>query len=136
MREIKFRAWDKFHKRMYRVESIYFEDEYISLFTNTIYDNGYDSIKLKLSEVELMQYTGLKDKNGVEIYSGDNFGKMGGDVNRPDEYEFWATVYFDEDFAAFCVETCSGGWEYLHDYLDKNYCEIIGNIYENPDLLT
>jgi len=85
----------------------------------------------------LMQFTGLKDKNGKEIYEDDLFGKMDGDTDRPGEYEIHARVYFDEDLSAFCIDDQRGGWEYLSDYLLKpgNEREIIGNIYEDSELL-
>jgi len=85
----------------------------------------------------ITQFTGLLDKNGKEIYEGDLFGKMGGDAERPGEYEIHAKVYFDEDLGAFCIDDQRGGWEYLFDYLQKsrNEREVIGNIYENPELL-
>lgn len=133
MREIKFRAWDKENKKMREVTCINFYDEYI--YCDETASGEYT--RLPIYETPLMQYTGLKDKNGVEIYEGDVFGLLGGDVERPNEYEFHAKVYFDNDFSAFCVELYNGGWEYLSDYLDnpKNEREVIGNIYENPELV-
>lgn len=60
MREIKFRAWDKITKKMYKVSSIHIEDEYVDLFEKNIYEGEF---KRKFSEIVLMQYTGLIDKN-------------------------------------------------------------------------
>lgn len=90
-----------------------------------------------LDEKTLGEKTGLHDKNGKEIWEGDLFGKMGGDVERPNDYEIHARVYFDEELGAFCIDDNRGGWEYLFDYLNKPKTEkeVIGNTYENPNLL-
>ncbi|KKK95359.1 hypothetical protein LCGC14_2673630, partial [marine sediment metagenome] len=61
MREIKFRAWDGFYRRMVLVDELHIK-------TNEIrYSQGFNT----LNKFVLMQYTGLKDKNGVGVYEGD-----------------------------------------------------------------
>jgi uncharacterized phage protein (TIGR01671 family) len=116
-REIKFRAWIKNKKKM-----VYGKDATSSAhFT--------DSFKYRKNEVELMQYTGLKDKNGVEIYEGDiivgTYKDMGIDTG---------SVVFKG--CGFKVEIPNVGDDELVDwerYSDS--IEVIGNIYENPELL-
>ena len=117
MREIKFRAWDSERNIMKRPSV----NMMIDTFNGTCYwQFGYD-ISL-MGKLELMQYTGLKDKNGKEIYHKD--------IVRYYE-ELW-TVEWNENSSSFEVLS-----------LDKNEVmamgdsrmEIIGNIYENPELL-
>lgn len=67
-REIKFRAWLKDDKRMVEVRSIDFHEEGNIITVNY---NDIFGFELNENEIELMQYTGLKDKNGKEIYEGD-----------------------------------------------------------------
>ena len=73
---------------------------------------------------DLMQYTGLKDKNGTEIYEGDIIWDAHAEIH--------GKVTFDE--GTFCVE-----WkthiEHLFEVVSDYYAEVIGNIYENPELL-
>ena len=100
MREIKFRAWDM------RVKKMYF--------------GGMDKF---LENYPLMQYTGLKDKNGVEIYEGDIIKH---------NYRGWGVVEYD----APCFLVGEG----KHD-IQLSQCEptehliVIGNIYETPELV-
>ena len=75
-----------------------------------------------------MQYTGLKDKNGVEIYEGDII------ECKTDIYNLIhiGEVVFKKEFAAFVIENICG--ETLFHHLSLNTFKVIGNIYENPEL--
>ncbi|HEA4129433.1 YopX family protein [Enterococcus faecium] len=77
----------------------------------------------------LMQSTGLKDKNGVEIFEGD---LVEHDDNLNGDWETFETceVVYDKDYAQFCFKWDAGN--FLTDYRNLN---VIGNIYENPELL-
>jgi len=119
-REIKFRAWDGYNINY----DLYEQHGY----------NGNIEINDCLAYIDnLMQYTGLKDKNGVEIYEGDILS-----LSRCSQNEY--KVGFIE--GAFCLCFINGIWK-NHYALDMNYIqrslkkksEVIGNIYENPELV-
>lgn len=122
----KFRAWDRIKKRMFLVLEIDYENELVSdeTYWNTI----------PFDDVKLMQFTGLKDKNGREIYEGDiiRFFDCDGDG-------YTVPVVWDNDYACFSVDWGSNmltSFDYLEEfYTDLKDIEVIGNIYENLSLI-
>lgn len=139
MREIKFRAWKNGFPWMMQVLSLEMEPE----------KSGRDGVALlldhpcpntaiikkrfhkeKVKDLILMQFTGLKDKNGVEIFEGDL-------IRQTHLYR---------------MDSCAGGFEcvllkelkdggsfedshFTVAVLSQDYCEVIGNVYENPELV-
>jgi uncharacterized phage protein (TIGR01671 family) len=129
-RPIKFRAWDKENGKMVAPSSISFGDDGSVLTTLINFkfrvktDTSDDTFDRYLVEGEsgiLMQFTGLLDKNGKEIYEGDVVSMRGGSV---------FVVRFDEVTAQFGLGASmeSGGVILINSGKD----EVIGNIYENP----
>lgn len=131
MREIKFRAWNPTDKQM-RYEGFHLTSKGKPFWYTDNEANGikYD-VPLPIADV-LMQYTGLKDKNGKEIYEGDIL--KGGAV-----VEYFNDLGWDGGGSNHPGFFCSKWFEYNHDmeyhsgFDDET--EVIGNIYENPKLL-
>ena len=129
-REIKFRAWDKIEHQML-FSGI---DYQLRLISHICQDEFADESVIGFSRLDwdrfdLMQYTGLHDKNGKEIYEGDIW-LMNGIKSQP------MIVCFDN--GKFISKSTWG--EYLkrddgYTYWDFIDGEVIGNIYENPELL-
>ncbi len=132
MREIKFRAWDKEEKKMSETfelggnNSVAYKDiEGVHMF-------GRDD--LISGEFEIMQFTGLKDKNGKEIYEGDivKWKVISDNGYKTDITDLNCEVRFDDGNYRFGASEDS----FWHDLRDSNKeLEIIGNIYENENLL-
>ena len=108
MREFKFRFWTK---------ALGMSDP------GDIYSVGV--MMLEGFEPEaILQYTGLKDKNGKEIYEGDVIKTDDGHISP---------VFYEED--CFCVKVCTNT-EALFTNIRRGMAEVIGNLYENPELCT
>ena len=123
MREIKFRVWHKEKKIISEVlgidilhKEIFFSNEDVDCYEHVDFKN-----------IELMQYTGLKDKNGKEIYEGDILFESFGE-------KYYKVVFENGSFRA---EFEGDFEEYSFDLIDvvaQGY-EVVGNIYQNPELL-
>lgn len=123
MREIKFRAWDKGKKIIGNVLGIDILHKEIFFSNENV--NCYEHVDFK--NIELMEYTGLKDKNNKEIYEGDILS----DGNNEKPYK----VIFEN--GSFRAEFERNFEEYSFDLIDvvAQGCEVVGNIYENSELL-
>ena len=124
MREYKFRAWDKENKEMIPWERLHIEFE--GGFT-TIWIPENKAVKKALLDFELMQFTGLYDKNGKEIYEGDLVQVL--------DYTSWEGLYkvvWDEESLMYVLEDAYGDKEKMCEF--EHYL-VRGNIYENPELL-
>lgn len=119
MREIKFRAWIKEVDEIREVEYINFWKKKISYphkFCKEYYLNA------DFDEIELMEYTGLKDMDGKEIYEGDIL------------FESFREEYFKVVFENGSFRAEADGYSLdLEDY--AHICEVVGNIYENAELM-
>ena len=152
MREIKFRAGDK------ELNCMLYEDRRVGpvlmgtfnlggviwgytkkeLLVDSAEPNNEDRHEIRAKGIGafiLMQYTGLQDKNGKEIYEGDI-------VKYWDSYRFWAKAqvkYMNGEFAVIRPEVEEGNDISLRDFFldgpETSGLEVIGNIYENSDLL-
>lgn len=120
MREIKFRAWDILKQRWsnYKINdgTVYFMDKNTGVWYGT-YNRRY-------KDFNLMQYTGLKDKNGKEIYEGDIF-------HIGSKKILYVVEWIDCGLKGKQIR--NGSWIGL-DFWKKDI-EILGNIYENPELM-
>ncbi len=138
MREIKFRAWHKKEGEMlceiYSLTCYAQHGEVSGIMELDYEDLDYPD------DIELMQYTGMKDKNGVEIYEGDildNGGGFGPMVVKFGEWDNGETYDDHQCGLGFYVE-CP---KFRHEIMGLTYIDIhkthpiVGNIYENPGLL-
>jgi uncharacterized phage protein (TIGR01671 family) len=144
MREIKFRVWDAGTKYMHQPALKLLHGEFNSEIPRT---SG------KVSNAKnwtWMQFTGLKDKNGKEIYEGDIVsldGSITGAQGLNPGFLFTADdkveIAWDEDIAAWSLAGKLDRTDRVEvtyrnhaiQLIQQGACEVIGNIYENPDLL-
>lgn len=136
MREIKFRAWDTRNKRMV-VTGFHILGE-VKLFGQIeqyCYETRgeFDTLE-RLGDIEITQFTGLRDKGGKEIYESD--------IVRMDGKYTYEVRFEDGKFVAYHLNTHAvkgTKWGDLHRFFDPDfaeyYVEVIGSLYETPELL-
>jgi len=128
MREIKFRAWDKDSKLML-YKKFYDHNWYTTPKNDEDGCHTYSSMQYSDQyHKELMQYTGLKDKNGKEIYEGDIVTA---------DYLVMTSRYkvTIEDGHPQLVHMRNNALRFFLSKDDVEVYEVIGNIYENPELI-
>ena len=123
----KFRLWNRITSQLHIVDRLYFdarEAEYVDD------DNVLRFVGFK--NIDLMQSTGLKDKNGKEIFEGDIL------AFKTDDEVINVKIFWDEKHALFMFRSEKYNEEEpLAELVEANTYpfEIIGNVYENPELL-
>jgi len=131
MRELKFRAWDVKERTMHKAGFLIDSDG--AIYDNTLCDGEIQSYSFGSGKLILMQYTGLKDKDGKEIYEGDflegsESGEFGSTLST------WIdVVVWDKEKAGFiCMDICEGETLDLDQAMTD---KVVGNIYTHPEWL-
>lgn len=146
MRYLKFKVWDKKQKKMFDVYSL--GKDFVSVVTDDGIDPGvncFDGDYFK-NNIVVLQYTGLKDKNRTEIYEGDLLRFPAKDKWDETNYSAFEVFFHDgnESYGTgigyrMCRMYNQGviGGGVVHTFHPKNTerMEVIGNIYQNPELL-
>jgi len=135
MRVIKFRAWDNINNKFRDIESINIARN--NKPTSIVSNCDFYQIQSN-SQIELMQYAGLKDKNGVEIYEGDIINVYDYDsiYEHKDKLTTKAkNVRFENGSFWFTNEVTKSFYSFSNYNRPGTSFEVIGNIHENPELL-
>lgn len=147
MRKIKFRAWDKGSNKIRKVKSINYADDGFAetILVHLVDGESYGYVNGE--SCELMQYTGLKDKNGKEIFEADivKVHTKSNELLENDciKYIGKGVIKYAKPTAIGNIITFAFGVDYINTYGFESFgllksnmdYEIIGNIFENPELL-
>ena len=146
-REIKFRGWDKYDKKMIydlcQVDSFWHYYSYSDDTGLHFGKTGPNGVGEDFENKYIMQYTGLKDKNGKEIYEGDVLKQVKKSSREGCESSSYDKNNFEVVFkyGSFWLQRPYSDSVYIRDFpnIDEfvgfECFEVIGNIYENPELL-
>ena len=143
MREIKFRVWSGKQQKMFYLAEQYLDRCFMEIdnqswgvFDKETYKDSGAICNKHYKDDVLMQYTGLRDKNGKEIFEGDilRLWKSSSPKGLRGEYLKPLPVIYDENWCQFVVED-KDNKKYFGIWQDFDGFEVIGNIYDNPKLL-
>lgn len=118
---LRYRAWDKLRKRMSTVDRIYFDTEGVQL------KDGSGLYWRDFRDIILMQFTGLKDKNGTEIFEGDVVRLL----------DSLYTVFYDSEKGSYRLKPHDDRWvvDYMSNFSHGGNFEVVGNICEGKEYL-
>lgn len=117
-RILKFRAWDKFNESMLKPHDVNGSKKDLSWFFSQ-----FDEAAKGGNDLVLMQFTGLLDKKGNDIYEGD--------MVQHDAWDYPFEVIFAKERARFVCKMKTG----LTQYIDNKRLKAIGSVFQNPELL-
>lgn len=136
MRELKFRVWDKLEERFATCDEGY-QGHYVLSLKGEFHNlqNGSGG-----KEYIVQQYTGMKDRQGKDVYEGD-IVKWGMSHDQETAFCRLRVVEFHEQQLIYKVVEVGeypAGVDYLYEAMQPatRWCEVVGNVFENPELLT
>ena len=124
MKELKIKAWLKKEKKMVSIIGIDFNYKYIKYTEDdNLFNENYKTAEFK--NIELLQFTGLKDNGGQELYEADVI-KFNDGID-----DIYGLISYDDEDGTYRVS-----YENITEHLSEREgdFEIVGNIFENPDL--
>lgn len=131
MREIKLRAWNKKYSFMFDNHIVFPSDNCnfyydVDLHPERPEHRSLTPGKTGITDILIMQYSGLKDENDRELYEGDILTDNLGQILQ---------VKFEDCAFRLVFKNSFGAWTNIRDHRDAYKMQLIGNIYENPELL-